>query len=76
MPKQVGNENRKSLLAVGYFWLVQQTLSYSLFLVQQYSLLSVYLTANNVYSCLFSTDHLMLFLGLLVVQHQKLSLNY
>ena len=39
MPKQVGNENSKRLLAVGYFWLVQQTLSYSLFLVQQYSLL-------------------------------------
>ena len=30
MPKQVGNLNSKSLVAVGCFWLIQQTLSYSI----------------------------------------------
>jgi len=28
MPKQVGNQNSKSFFASGYFWLVQQTVSF------------------------------------------------
>ena len=29
MPEQVGNDNSKSLSAIGYYWLICQTLSYS-----------------------------------------------